>query len=128
MASALFGTGLDPYVGFLHTDRSGRWSLALDMIEELRYLADRFVLRLINKQEIKADDFTERENGAVYLKDGASRRKFFEKWWKFKRTEITHPFLKKKVQYGLLPHIQAMLLARAIRGEEDAYPPFFLVK
>ncbi len=124
--SALESVGLDSYVGYLHTDRSGRASLALDIIEEFRaYLVDRFVLSLINKKEIQAKHFELKENGSVLLtKDGKSI--VLTKWQKRKQNEIMHPFLAEKCPLGLLPHIQAMLLARYIRGDIDGYPPFLL--
>ncbi len=123
-ASALYGVGLDPYVGFMHTDRPGRESLALDLVEELRSTyADRFVITLINNRVISPDDFVIRENGAVLLTDGG-RRVFFDAWQKKKREIITHPYLEEKVEWGLVPHVQAMLLARFLRGDIDQYPPF----
>lgn len=123
-ASALEAVGLDPYVGFMHTDRPGRCSLALDLIEEFRALmCDRFVLMLINKRVISADDFEQREDGAVLLKENG-RKKFFTSWQNRKRDEIKHPFLEEKVEWGMLPYVQALLLARFIRGDLDCYPPF----
>ena len=117
--------GLDPYVGFLHVDRPGRKSLALDMEEELRApYADRFVLTLINNRIIVADDFETLDSGAVILKkDG--RQKFLSEWQKRKPDTITYPFLKEKVNWGLVPYIQALLLSRTIRGDYNNYPPFF---
>lgn len=124
-ASALHGVGLDPYVGFQHTDRSGRKSLALDMVEELRSVyADRFVLTLINNRILDSNDFQEQENGAVLLTDDG-RKKFLTEWQKKKSVTIIHPFLKEKIMWGLVPHVQALLLARAVRGDIDQYPPFF---
>ena len=124
IAGALEGVGLDPAVGFFHTLRPGRKSLALDMLEEFRApLADRFVLSLINLGTVTAKDFESKENGAVYLKDDA-RRNFLSAWQKRKQEEITHPFLKEKIAWGLVPHAQAMLLSRYLRGDLDAYPPF----
>ena len=123
-ASALECVGLDPYVGFLHTDRPGRTSLALDLIEELRpVLADRFVLTLINRRIVSKKDFTVKENGAVLMSDGA-RKRFLEEWQNRKREVITHPFLGEKVEWGIVPFVQAMLLARHLRGDLDEYPPF----
>ncbi|MEK4024505.1 MULTISPECIES: type I-C CRISPR-associated endonuclease Cas1c [unclassified Sporosarcina] len=125
-AAALEGVGLDSYVGFLHRDRPGRTSLALDLMEELRPLiADRFVLKLINRQQISSDDFIVKENKAVILTDEA-RRSFLQLWQKEKQQMITHPFLKEKVSWGLIPHIQALLLARFLRGDLDAYPPILI--
>lgn len=123
-ASALEGVGLDPYVGFLHRDRPGRTSLALDLMEELRpCLADRFVLTLINTRIVKPSDFQHREGGAVLLTDEA-RRSFLKAWQERKREIITHPYLGEKLPWGLVPYIQALLLSRHIRGDLDAYPPF----
>ncbi len=124
--SALEAVGLDSYVGFFHTDRSGRASLALDIIEEFRaYLVDRFVVSLINKKEISKKHFETKENGSVLLtKDG--KQIILTKWQKRKQEEINHPFLEEKCPIGLLPHLQALLLARHIRGDIDSYPPFFI--
>lgn len=125
VGAALETVGLDAYVGFLHRDRPGRMSLALDMMEELRGVyADRFVLSLINKKQIQANDFVKKESGAVLLTDEA-RKKVFELWHRKKDEKITHPYLKEKISWGLVPHAQALLLARYIRGDLDAYPPFF---
>jgi len=122
--SALETVGLDPYVGFLHQDRPGRPSLALDLMEELRpILADRMALSLINRQQIKAKGFTIKENGAV-LMDDDTRKEVLQCWHKRKQEEITHPFLKEKMQSGLIPYAQAMLLARHLRGDLDGYPAF----
>ncbi len=123
-ASALESVGLDAYVGFLHTDRPGRSSLALDLMEELRpCMADRFVLTLVNNRVIKPGDFETRENGAVYLTD-SGRRTFLKAWQEKKRDTLTHPYLKEKLPWGLVPYVQALLLARYLRGDLDAYPPF----
>lgn len=123
-ASALEGVGLDAYVGFLHRDRPGRESLALDLMEELRpCFADRFVLTLVNNRVIKASDFDVRESGAVFLTDTA-RRTFLQKWQERKKETITHPFLEEKIPWGLVPHVQSLLLARCLRGDLDGYPPF----
>jgi CRISPR-associated endonuclease Cas1 len=123
-ASALEGVGLDSYAGFFHTERPGRCSLALDMVEELRApFADRFVLTLINRKMISARSFVIKENGAVMLTDEA-RKDFLTFWQKRKDEEITHPYLNVKLEWGLVPHIQAMLLAKYIRGDIDDYPPF----
>lgn len=124
VGAALEAVGLDAYVGFLHRDRPGRMSLALDVMEELRsVIADRFVLSIINKKQIKGSDFVKKESGAVLLTDEA-RKKVFELWHNRKDEKITHPFLKEKISWGLVPHAQALLLARFIRGDLDAYPPF----
>ena len=124
VGAALESVGLDAYVGFLHRDRPGRMSLALDLMEELRSVfADRFVLSIINKKQIQASDFVKKESGAVIMTDEA-RKKVFELWHNKKDEKITHPFLKEKISWGLVPHAQALLLARYIRGDLDAYPPF----
>jgi CRISP-associated protein Cas1 len=121
--AALQGVGLDPYVGFMHTDRPGRVSLALDLMEELRpVLADRFALSLINTGVIKPVDFEEQENGAVFLNE-KGRKVVLSAWQKRKTEELTHPFLKEKMPWGLVPYIQALLLVRTLRGDLDAYPP-----
>ncbi len=123
-AGALETAGLDSYVGFMHRDRPGRASLALDMMEELRpCFADRFVLTLINNRIIRPDDFQIRESGAVLLMDDG-RKKFLKAWQERKREQLTHPYLKEKLTWGLLPHIQAKLLSRHLRGDLDEYPPF----
>lgn len=123
-AAALEGVGLDAYVGFMHRDRPGRVSLALDVMEELRGIyVDRFVLTLINKKVLNKDDFVKKENGAVLMTDDA-KRKFLSAWQNKKAEKITHPFLKEKIQWGLVPHAQSLLLARFLRGDLDEYPPF----
>jgi len=124
VAAALTVVGLDPFVGFLHKDRPGRRSLALDVMEELRApLADRFVLTLINTRQVDAGDFEQRENGAVFLRDNA-RKTVLAAWQTRKQSQIEHPFLKEKINWGLVPHAQALLMARYFRGDLDAYPPF----
>ncbi len=123
-ASALMANGLDPYVGFLHRDRPGRASLALDLMEELRgTLADRFVISLINQKTLKAKQFEQKENGAVIMSDQA-RKELLSAWQNKKREIITHPFLKEKMPWGLVPFVQAQLLARYLREDLDEYPPF----
>lgn len=123
-AAALEANGLDAFVGFLHRDRPGRKSLALDLEEELRApFADRLVLTLINNRTIQDKHFDRQEGGAVLLND-AGRKLFLKHWQEKKRDEITHPFLKEKMPWGLVPHVQSLLLARHIRGDLDAYPPF----
>ncbi|WP_062109036.1 type I-C CRISPR-associated endonuclease Cas1c [Bacillus niameyensis] len=125
-AAALEGVGLDSYVGFLHRDRPGRTSLALDLMEELRpIIADRFILKLINRKQVSSHDFIVKENNAVILKDDA-RKNFLQLWQKEKQQSITHPFLKEKIPWGLIPHVQALLLARYLRGDLDAYPPILI--
>ncbi len=121
----LESVGLDPYVGFLHTDRPGRRSLALDLVEEFRAsMCDRFVLTLINKRIINRKSFLQQESGAILLTD-EGRGTFFNAWQERKNDIITHPFLKEKVQWGMLPYVQSLLLSRYLRGDLDAYPPFF---
>ena len=124
-AAALEGVGLDPYVGFLHRLRPGRRSLALDLLEELRAVfADRFVLSCINQKVLTAKHLQKQENGAVLLTD-EGRREFLSAWQGKKQEQITHPFLKEKLPWGLVPHVQALLLARTIRGDIEQYPPLF---
>ena len=125
IASALETVGLDSYVGFMHQDRPGRISLALDLIEELRApIADRFVLSLINRQQVKFEDFIINDNGAVLIKDEA-RKKILSEWQKRKQEKLKHPFLDEKIPWGLVPYAQSMLLARYLRGDLNEYPPFF---
>ena len=122
--AALQGVGLDPYVGFMHTDRPGRASLALDLVEEFRpTIADRFVLTLINTGTIKPSQFEIRENSGVFLSEDG-RKTVLAAWQKRKQETLTHPFFNEKMPWGLVPHAQALLLNRAIRGDLDAYPPF----
>ena len=124
-ANALTSVGLDAYSGFYHTDRPGRKSLALDLMEELRVvIAERVVLFMINNRVFDSSDFIKQESGAVLLTDEA-RKAFISKWQAKKREEIVHPFLKEKIMWGLVPYAQALLLARSIRGVLDEYPPFF---
>jgi CRISPR-associated protein Cas1 len=126
MGSALETVGLDPYVGFLHTDRPGRVSLALDMIEELRpYMAERFVISLINRKQISAKGFIVKESGGIIM-DKDTKNIFLTAWQKRKQEEITHPFLNEKIEIGLLPYVQAMLMARFLRNDIEEYPPFFM--
>lgn len=123
--AALESVGLDPQAGFLHRDRPGRPSLALDVMEELRpHFADRLAVTLINRNQIDADGFIIKENGAVVM-DDKTRKEVLLAWQKRKKEEIIHPYLEEKVSFGLVPYIQAMLLARHIRGDIDDYPPFF---
>jgi len=124
--SALETTGLDPQVGFLHRLRPGRASLALDIMEELRaYIADRVVLNLINLKQLGKNDFEKRETGEIRIGDTA-RRGVIVAYQKKKDEVIEHPFLGEKTTLGLLPHIQAMLMARHIRGDIEEYPPFYI--
>lgn len=123
-ANALSSVGLDAYVGFMHGDRPGRTSLALDLMEELRpILADRFILTLINTKAVQAAHFERQKDNAVLLND-SGRKVFFNAWQNHKKEIITHPFLKEKIEWGLVPYVQALLLARTIRGDIDEYPPF----
>jgi len=122
--SALETVGLDPAVGFLHRDRPGRPSLALDMMEEFRpFLADRLVLSLINLNQVKAEGFRRMESGAVFM-DDETRKTVLIAYQKRKQEEIFHPFIREKVTIGLLFFVQALLLARCLRGDLDGYPPF----
>ncbi|MEG1254230.1 type I-C CRISPR-associated endonuclease Cas1c [Clostridium sp.] len=124
--SALETVGLDPYVGFMHTDRPGRISLALDLMEELRpYMAERFVVSLINKKQITGSGFVKKESGGIIM-DKDTKSIFLTAWQKRKQEVITHPFINEKIEIGLLPYVQAMLLARYIRGDIESYPPFFM--
>ncbi|WP_018887423.1 type I-C CRISPR-associated endonuclease Cas1c [Paenibacillus massiliensis] len=124
MKSALESVGLDPYVGFLHRDRPGRPSLALDVMEELRGVyADRFVLSLINKKIVNDKGFYIKENGAVIMDDD-TRKKVIKAWQERKQERIQHPYLNEQIPWGLVPYAQSLLLARHIRGDLDEYPPF----
>ncbi|MDD2955078.1 MAG: type I-C CRISPR-associated endonuclease Cas1c [Oscillospiraceae bacterium] len=123
-ASALEAVGLDSFVGFMHRDRPGRASLALDLMEELRpCLADRFVLTAINNRMMDTGDFIQYEGGAVTMTDDG-RRKLLKAWQERKREVITHPYLGEKLAWGIIPYVQALLLARCLRGDLDQYPPF----
>lgn len=123
--SACEAVGLDPAVGFLHRDRPGRPSLALDLMEEFRApLADRLALSLINRRQLRSPDFRRMEGGAVQLTDDA-RRAVLTAWQERKREERQHPFLQERAPFGLVPYLQAQLLARHLRGDTDAYPPWF---
>lgn len=123
-ASALESVGLDAYVGFLHRDRPGRTSLALDLMEELRpCFADRFALTMVNNRILKPSDFDFQESGAVLLTDNG-RKTFLKKWQEKKQETLTHPFLEEKIPWGLVPYMQALLLARFLRGDLEDYPPF----
>jgi len=122
--SALESVGLDPQVGFLHADRPGRASLALDLMEELRpVMADRLALSLINRRQITANDFVLDEGGAVMLKDDP-RKSVLVAWQERKRDTLRHPFLGETVTLGLVAHLQALLLSRHLRGDLDGYPAF----
>ena len=121
--SALETVGLDPAFGFFHQLRPGRPSLALDLVEEFRPMVDRFVLSLINKKQLGKSDFKQQENGAIWLKDDA-RQTFFKAWHDRKQQSIYHEWFEETVPFGLLPHLQATIMARHIRGDIDAYVPF----
>ena len=124
VASALEGVGLDPAVGFLHRDRPGRPSLALDIMEELRpILADRIALTLVNRHQVNSKGFKKRESGAIIM-DDSTRKEVLSAYQTRKRDEILHPFIGEKIPLGLLPHVQALLLARYLIGDLDGYPPF----
>lgn len=123
--SALETIGLDPQVGFLHRDRPGRPSLALDLMEELRpVLADRLALSLVNRKQVAPGGFIRMESGGI-LMDDETRKEVITAWQMRKREEIVHPYLNEKIEVGLIPYAQAMLLARHLRGDLDGYPPFF---
>jgi CRISPR-associated protein Cas1 len=125
ISGALQGVGLDPQVGFLHQERPGRDSLAQDILEEFRaYIVDRLVLTLINRQQVKMTDFTIDALGGVIMKD-ETRKLLIQAYQSKKQEVITHKFLNEKIEIGLLPHVQAMLLARYIRGDLAQYPPFY---
>jgi CRISPR-associated protein Cas1 len=124
IVSALETVGLDPYVGFMHTDKPGRISLALDLLEELRpVFADRFVLSLINKKMISSNGFIKKEDGAVVMDDN-TKKIFLSAFQEKKQEKITHPFLEEKIEWGMVPFSQALLLARYLRGDLDEYPVF----
>lgn len=122
--SALETVGLDPAVGFLHRDRPGRYSLALDIMEEFRpFFADRLSLSLINLCQVQGKGFNKKESGAVWMDDD-TRKTVLVAYQKRKQEEILHPFINEKIAIGLLPYVQAMLMARHLRGDLDCYPPF----
>lgn len=124
-AAALETVGLDSYIGFCHTLRSGRSSLACDLVEEARCIAERFVITLLNLQIIGEKDFEKQISGAVWLND-EGRKKVLTRWQEKKRSDLVHPYLKQKIPLGLLPYVQSNLLAKYIRGEIEEYPPFLL--
>jgi len=122
--SALEMVGLDPAVGFLHRDRPGRYSLALDLMEEFRpFIADRMALSLINLSQVQGKGFNKKESGGV-LMDDTTRKTVLVAYQTRKQDEILHPFIKDKVKIGILPYVQALLMARHLRGDIDGYPPF----
>lgn len=123
--SALETVGLDPQVGFLHRERPGRPSLALDLVEELRaYLADRLVLTLINRQQVRSDGFQNEVTGAVEM-DDETRKTVLAAFQERKEDSITHPVLMEKITIGMIPHVQALLMARYLRGDVNSYQPFY---
>lgn len=124
IVAALEAVGLDPAVGYLHRDRPGRPGLALDLMEELRApLADRLTLTLINRRQVQAGGFRQTESGAIQMDDG-TRKAVLVAWQERKRKTLRHPYLNEEIEIGLLPHIQALLLARFLRGDLDAYPAY----
>jgi CRISPR-associated protein Cas1 len=126
ISGALAGVGLDPQVGFLHADRPGRDSLAQDLLEEFRaWLCDRLVLSMINRKQVCVSDFVIEASGAVQIKEDA-RKSLLITLQTRKQETIKHPFLDEDVAIGLLPHVQALLLARHLRGDLESYPPFFV--
>ena len=124
-AAALETVGLDSYIGYCHTLRSGRVSLACDLVEEARCLAERFVITLFNLQILRERDFEKQISGAVWLNEDG-RKKLLSRWQEKKRTDMVHPYLKQKIPFGLLPYVQANLLAKYVRGDLEIYPPFLL--
>ncbi|HPM00932.1 MAG TPA: type I-C CRISPR-associated endonuclease Cas1c [Candidatus Cloacimonadota bacterium] len=126
VTTALETVGLDPYVGFLHRDRPGRQSFALDIMEEFRpYLADRLVLSLINRKQVNHDGFVKQEPSGILMTD-STRKEVIKAWQKRKQESIVHPFLNEEVQIGLLPYVQVLLFARFLRGDLDNYPVFIM--
>jgi CRISPR-associated protein Cas1 len=124
VVSALESVGLDPAVGYLHKERPGRPSLALDLVEEFRpFIADRLVLSLVNRQQLSAKGFVATDSGAIMMSD-ETRKTVLVAYQKRKQEELRHPFLDEKVKVGLLPFTQALLLSRFLRGDIDGYPPF----
>lgn len=126
VAAALESVGLDPYVGFMHTVRPGRTSLALDMMEELRaYLGDRLVLSMINRKQVCKKDFIRQGDEGIVMTDSC-RKELLNTWQNRKKEIIEHPYLKEKIPLGLLPYVQAKLLSRFLRDELDDYPVFLM--
>ncbi len=123
--SAIEAAGLDPQIGFLHAVRPGRAALALDLMEEFRFFADRLALSLINRSQLDADDFVEREGGAVLL-EGDARKTVLVAYQERKQENTTHPLLSEPLPFGLLPHVQARLLARTLRGDSGEYLPYLV--
>lgn len=124
-AAALETVGLDSYIGYCHTLRSGRVSLACDLVEEVRCLVERFVITLLNLQIIGENNFEQQVSGAVWLND-EGRKKVLMRWQEKKRSDMLHPYLKQKIPMGLLPYVQSNLLAKYIRGDIETYPSFLM--
>jgi len=121
---AIAGVGLDPGVGYLHLDRPGRPGLGLDLMEELRpVVADRLALSLVNRRQVQGSGFRKTESGGVVM-DDATRKEVLVAYQKRKQEEYQHPYLQERMEFGLTPHVQSMLLARFIRGDLDGYPSF----
>ena len=125
VAAALETVGLDSYIGYCHTLRSGRSSLACDLVEEIRCIVERFVITLLNLKIVGEKDFEQKISGAVWLNE-EGRKKVLSKWQEKKRSTMTHPYLKQKIPRGLLPYVQSNLLAKYVRGEISTYPSFLL--
>ena len=126
VASALEAVGLDPYVGFLHPDRPGRPSLALDLMEELRpVFADRLALSLVNRKQITGKGFAQKESGGI-LMDDETRKAVLTAWQERKQEEIMHPYLKERIPFGLIPHVQAMLLGASPARRSGCLPAVLL--
>jgi CRISPR-associated protein Cas1 len=126
VGSALETVGIDPYVGFMHSIRPGRASLALDIMEELRaYLVDRLVITMVNLSQISKKDFLQKEGGGVLMTD-EGRKKILKCWQDRKKEIITHPFINEKIEIGLLPYVQAQLLSKCLRGDLSEYNPFLV--
>lgn len=124
-AAALETVGLDSYIGYCHTLKSGRASLACDMVEEIRCIAERFVITLLNLQVINEKDFEQQISGAVWLNE-EGRKKLLSRWQEKKRSDMMHPYLKQKIPFGLLPYVQSNLLAKYVRGDIESYPSFLM--
>lgn len=124
-AASLETVGLDSYIGYCHALRSGRSSLACDLVEEARCIVERFVITLLNLQVLGEGDFESQISGAVWLND-EGRKKVLTHWQEKKRTDIVHPYLKQKIPLGLLPYVQSNLLAKYVRGDIEEYPPFLM--
>lgn len=124
-AAALETVGLDSYIGYCHTLKSGRVSLACDLVEEVRCIVERFVITLLNLQILGENDFERQVSGAVWLND-EGRKKVLTRWQEKKRSDLLHPYLKQKIPMGLLPYVQSNLLAKFVRGDIEVYPSFLL--